>query len=195
MFKPLAILMSAAVLSLGATAASAQVSVRVGHGGVEVKVGKEKGKKEDRREDKRDNGRDRGVGQERVWVEDFEYVEERYQEPGHWTTVEKQVWVPDQHVTVTERVYVEEQHVWVTERVLVPARHYTVEERVYVAGQHVTKRVARRDCSGNIYYVNECVWVPAHYECRQVEKCEPAHYVDKKVKKCIGGHWEVKACR
>ena len=187
MFKPLAILMSVGMLSLGATAASAQVSVKVGRGNVEVKVGNEK---TERRDNGRDNGRDRGVGQDRVWVEDFEYVQERYQEAGHWTTVEKRIWVPEQHVTVTERVYVEEQHVWVTERVLVPARHYTVEEQVYVAGQHVTKRVAKRDRHGCIYYVNECVWVPAHYECRQVEKCEPAHYVDKKVKKCIPAHYE-----
>lgn len=180
MFKPLAMLMGAAILSVGATAASAQVSVRVGHGQVEVKVGKEK-------KEARDNGR--AIGQERVWVEDYEWVEETYREPGHWTTVEKKVWVPEQHVTVTERVLVPERHVVVTERVLVPARHYTVEERVYVAGQHVTTRVAKRDRHGCIYYVNECVWVPAHYETRQVQKCEPAHYVDKQVKKCIPAHY------
>lgn len=186
MFKPLAMLMGAAILSLGATAASAQVSVRVGHGQVEVKVGKDK--KDAPREEKRDNGR--AIGQERVWVEDYEWVEESYREPGYWTTVEKKVWVPEQHVKVMERVYVAEKHVMVTERVLVPARHYTVEERVYVAGRHVTTRVAKRDHCGNIYYVNECVWVPAHYETKLVEKCEPAHYVDKQVCKVIPAHYE-----
>src|SRR5262245_4690623 len=112
MFKPLAILASVAMLSLGATAASAQVSVKVGRGGVDVKVGRGDN-------DRRDNGRrdnDRGVRQERVCVEDFQIVEERYLEAGHYEHRDRQVWVPEAHVTVVERVYVAE-------------RHYTVEEQ------------------------------------------------------------------
>jgi predicted nucleic acid-binding OB-fold protein len=182
--------MSVGMLSLGATAASAQVSVRVGRGNVEVKVGKESRDNDRRNNDRRDNGRDRDVRQERVWVEDYAMVEERYQEAGHYENREVQVWIAESHVTVSERVYVAEAHVWVTERVLVAESHYTVEEEVYVAGQHVTRQVARRDRHGCVTYVNECVWVPAHYECRQVTKCRPAHYEDKQVKKCVPAHYE-----
>ncbi len=124
-----------------------------------MKVG-EKSRDNDRRDNGRENGRDRGVGQNRVWVEDFEMVEESYQEAGRYENRERRVWIAETHVTVTERVYVAEAHVWVTERVLVPESHYTVEEQVYVAGQHVTKQVARRDRHGCITYVNECVGCP-----------------------------------
>ncbi|RIK62756.1 MAG: hypothetical protein DCC64_09360 [Planctomycetota bacterium] len=187
------------MLGLGAGQLDAQVSVRVNKDNkgksVEVKVGESgRGKSQGRDEGRRDHGRsddqrDRGIGQERVWVVDYEMVEERYFQLGHWTTVEKQVWVPDQHVKTIERVWVPEKHVKVIERVWIPGRTEMVEETVYVAGQHVTRRVARRDCHGRIYYTNECVWVPAHYEKKMVEKCIPGRYEDREVCKVVPGHY------
>jgi hypothetical protein len=174
MFKPLAILMGVAMLSLGASAASAQAGRAP-----EVRVGERSG---------RDNGR--GVGQDRVWVEDFAMVEERYKEAGHYENRERKVWVAEQRVTVTERVYVAETRVMVTQRVLVPESKYTVEEQVYVAGQNVTIREAHTMRNGSIHYIDRVQWAPAHYECRQVEKCRPAHYENVQVEKCVPAHYE-----
>ncbi len=213
MFKPTAVLMG--VLMLGAVAGQldAQVNVRIrkdtGSRSVEVKVGERNDREDLREKGGRDNRRDndRGIGQERVWVEDFEIVEESYQEAGHYEMVEKQVFVEAKHVKVTERFWVAETHVM-------------VEECVYVAGQHVTRRVAKKDRCGHTYYINVCEWVPAHHEKRMVEKCIPGHFENRevckvipahyetvcervfiegciktrKVKRACGGHWEVKAC-
>ncbi|MCC6573428.1 MAG: hypothetical protein IT462_06520 [Planctomycetes bacterium] len=170
--------------AIGGTQLQAQVHVKVGNK-FELKVGDRDNRREDRkeaREDRREVRRDhKEVRRERVWVEDFKMVEERYETPGYWTTVEKKVWIAEKHVTVHEDVWV-------------PARHEN-------------RREARRDHCGNIYYVTVCVEVPGHYECREVVKCIPGHYEcvtervyvkgeckTRMVKKVCGGHWEYRNC-
>src|SRR5688572_15160177 len=118
MFKPLAVLVGLAALGIGSTAISAQSSFRNPGRGEAV----ERGGRANPRENLR---------RTRVWVEDFEMVEERYQEAGYYTTVERQIWVEETHVIVSERVLVPEAHVTTIERVLVPAGHYMVEEQFF----------------------------------------------------------------
>ncbi|HRJ79848.1 MAG: hypothetical protein HPKKFMNG_00450 [Planctomycetes bacterium] len=188
MFKPLAVVLGAA-LSLGAGQLAAQrfeivkPAEGVGRAGA---------------------SHHRGCGTyERVWVEEFEMVEERYQEPGRFEHRERKIWVEEQHITVTEQVLVPESKVLVNERVLVPESKYYVEKKVYVEGQIVEYDETMEFASGHKFTFRRLKYVPAHWECRkiekvkpayyedrQVERCVPAHYVTREVVKCIPGHFE-----
>jgi hypothetical protein len=173
MFKPLAVLIGLGALTLGAANLDAQSSFR-GDRSIE----RNNGRSENRRT--------------KVWVEDFEMVEERYQEAGFYRTVERQVWVPEAHVTVTEQVLVPETHVTTIERVLVPAGTILVEEEVFVPGRNITIREAHVMRNGRTHYINRVKWEPAHYEMQMVERCVPAHYENREVTRCIPAHYETR---
>jgi len=183
MFKPLATILSVAMLSIGATAASAQR-----HGGTQVKPARVGGRGDNRDGRVRENPRRQYT--ERVWVEDFEMVEERYQEAGHFEHRDRKVWIEETHVTVIERVFVPESRIIVTERVLVPESKYFVEVKVHVEGKIVEYQETMEFSTGHSFTFTRLKYVPAHDECRKVEKCRPAHYEDQQVEKCVPAHHE-----
>lgn len=97
---------------------------------------------------------------------------------GHYVTVKEKVWHPGHYKTVTERVWVPEEHKIVIERVYVPAETITVRER-------------RVDHCGNVYFVNVCKTIPAHY--KNVEKCVviPGHFCEVRKQVWVEGHYDI----
>jgi hypothetical protein len=174
MFKPLAVIIGATILSLGASDAHAQ---RHSPG------------RNPRRAPEIVQPRQQ-VRHERVWVEDFELVEERYQEEGRFEMRERQVWIEEQHITVHERFLVPEKKVIVTERVLVPEQKILVDKNVRVKGQFVEYNETMHFATGSCFTFRRIKYVPEHDEIRKVEKCIPAHYVERQVEKCIPAHEE-----
>lgn len=165
MFKPLAILMGATILSLGAGEVQAQR-----HGRSRAPDGCETRHQ---------------LRYERVWVEDFEMVEETYQEEGRYEMRERQVWIEERHVTVHEKVLIPEQKIMVKERVLIPEQKVFVEVKVRVEGRIVEYDETMHFASGACFTFRRIKYVPEHDEIRKVEKCIPAHYQEVMVEKCI----------
>jgi hypothetical protein len=190
MNKPILILTGIAMLSIGASAASAQApSTRAPQPKVESAQGRgDKGGREDRREDRHED-KGRGIGRDRVWVEDFEMVEERYQEEGRFEMRERKVWIEEQKVTVHETFMVPEKKIMVKERVLIPEQKVNVDVRVHVEGKWVESEEVRV-LGGHRFTFRHINYVWEHDEMRRIEKCIPAHYEDVMIEKCIPAHEE-----
>lgn len=100
---------------------------------------------------------------------------------GHYITVKKKVWVEGHYDTVCENVWIPPTCKMVEECIWVPPTCKIVEERVYVPAKTITVKERRVDHCGNVYYVNVCKVIPAHYDTIQKEVHVPGYH--KKVMK------------
>ena len=167
MFKPLAVIMGATILSLGASDAHAQRHAPR-HAPETVQPRQQ-------------------VRHERVWVEDFEMVEETYREEGRYEMRERQVWVEERHVKVHETVMVPEQKILVKERVLIPEQKVFVEVKVRVPGKWVEYDEVRT-IGRHQFTFRHVDYVWEHDEIRKGEKFIPAHYKEVTVERCSPAH-------